>query len=250
MRRGEDLAPPPVWTGHLLGLLAMLGIEAGLVRTSLSRLVSAGVLERDRRGRNTFYRLSGPSAAEFAAAAKRIYGREPSPLEGFLRIALIDRVDDRTAARACLETAGYRFLSATTALKPVRSEAIEMPLPPQAIRATAEADGEAAAAARALWRIDALQAGYADFIGRFGGTVETLPPDAAIAARVVLVHRMRRLVLRDPVLPLRALPADWAGDAARLLFADRLATLQQPSERWLDDQGFRGGMADAQAASE
>ncbi len=244
MRQGRDLYPPPVWTGHLLALLELLKVEPGLVRTSLSRLVSGGVLLRGKEGRHTFYRLSPESARDFAAAAEVIYARRTLAPTGRFHVALIDRVDERPAARAALEAQGFRFLSATTALKPAHDGEAEPALPPQAIAASAEAAGEAASAARALWRIEALQAAYRDFVKRFTSAPPP-PPEAAIIARVVLVHRMRRLLLRDPVLPAAALPEDWAGGEARALFARHLAAFYPASEAWLEGTGFRSGSSHA-----
>jgi phenylacetic acid degradation operon negative regulatory protein len=239
MRKGLDRAPGPIWTGRLLDLLALMGIDAGLARTSLSRLVSGGMLEREKLGRNTFYRLSPASAGEFAAAAESIYGRRPKRPTGQLLFSFIDRVPDRAAARAALEAQGWRFVSAAAAMRPAHEGEPAPVLPARAIMARAEASGEAAAAARELWRIDALNSAYAGFIRSFGVVAGELPPQQATVARIVLVHRMRRLVLRDPVLPATALPLDWAGDAARALFARHLAVLETPSERWLAESGFR-----------
>jgi phenylacetic acid degradation operon negative regulatory protein len=58
MRRGRDADPAPIWTGHLLDLLQCLGVDAGLVRTSLSRLVANGVLVRERAGGTRFTSLA------------------------------------------------------------------------------------------------------------------------------------------------------------------------------------------------
>jgi phenylacetic acid degradation operon negative regulatory protein len=241
MRQGMDLAPRPVWTGHLLDLLERLGVEAGLARTSLSRLVSGGVLERGKSGRNTFYRLSAASAAEFARAAERIYGRKPLAPGSQLHLVLIDRVADKAAARGALEATGFRFLSSSAALRPAYRDETAPDLPVRAITTLVEASGETAAAARELWRIDDLNSAYAGFIRQFGVVHGDWPPEAAIIARVVLVHRLRRLLLRDPMLPTSALPADWAGDKAKALFARHLAALYEPSERWLSENGFRDG---------
>ena len=71
MRQGRDRAPGPIWIGPLLLLLERLGVDSGLARTSLSRLVANGVLERDKAGRNTFYRLTPASAAGIRARGRQ-----------------------------------------------------------------------------------------------------------------------------------------------------------------------------------
>ncbi len=241
MRQGRDPAPGPIWTGHLLALLEQLGVEPGLVRTSLSRLVSSGVLIRAKVGRNTFYRLSDESAAAFALAAETIYGRRSARPEGRLHLVVIDRAADRKAARDALEAQGVRFLSSGTGLKPKHLNEPPLALPTGVIAALADAADEAAAAACELWRVDDLQRAYQDFLTRFDGFAPDIDPGMAILARVILVHRMRRILLRDPVLPATVLPADWAGVAARRLFDRLLAELVDPSETWLVQQGFRSG---------
>jgi phenylacetic acid degradation operon negative regulatory protein len=244
MRQGRDPAPGPIWTGHLLALLETLGVEPGLVRTSLSRLVSSGVLIRAKTGRNTFYRLGDDSAAAFAAAAETIYGRKTAQPLGPLHLCVIDRASDRKAAREALEAQGVRFLSPGAGLKPAHRDEPPLILPDGVIAALAAAEGEAAAAARDLWRVDELQRAYRDFLARFADLAPSTDPENAILARVILVHRMRRIVLRDPVLPLAVLPPDWAGNAARALFDRLLAALEEPSEQWLAEQGFRSGVTD------
>ena len=244
MRQGRDLAPGPVWTGHLLDLLERLGVEPGLVRTSLSRLVSSGVLIRAKTGRNTFYKLAGDSAAAFALAAGTIYGHRSLQPEGRLHLIVIDRAPDRKAARESLEAQGVRFLSPGAGLKPAHHGIDAPTLPDGAIAALAAADGAAGAAARGLGRVQELQRAYQDFLARFSDFAPAVDPEIAILARVILVHRMRRILLRDPVLPAAVLPTDWAGDAARALFARLLTALEEPSERWLTQQGFRSGTTD------
>ncbi len=241
MRQGRDVDPGPIWTGHLLDLLERLGLDAGIVRTSLSRLVANGVLVREKSGRNTFYRLSRNSAADFAKASDLIYGRKLPVPTGALYLAAIDRMPDRASARTRLERDGFRFLSATTALKPVHRQKSLSDLPVDCILAETPATGESAVAARELWRIDALNLSYAEFIRRFETIAPELSPDVAIIARVVLVHGMRRLLLRDPILPVTALPADWAGEAAREMLSRCLDALDEPSERWVSETGFRSG---------
>src|SRR5919204_458982 len=53
--------------------MSLFRIDAGHVRTAMTRLVTDGWLERERIGRNSYYRLSKREEASFAAATKRIY---------------------------------------------------------------------------------------------------------------------------------------------------------------------------------
>jgi phenylacetic acid degradation operon negative regulatory protein len=242
MRQGAEAAPGPIWVAPLLTLLQRLGVDSGLARTSLSRLVASGVLEREKVGRNTFYRLAPSRADEFARAADKIYGRRKiAPAEAF-RLALIDRCPNRPAARAALEALGFRFFSSSSALAPMREEQGTPKASAGVIFARAPAEGAIVDLARELWKVDALRAAYADFVARFGArTARALSPEDAVVARVVAVHRLRRIVLRDPDLPASVLPSDWAGDAARDVFARLLREVAEPSESWLSEQKFRGG---------
>ena len=65
-----------------------------------------------------------------------------------------------------------------------------------------------------------------------------LPPLDAIAARTLLIHEWRRIVLHDPGLPAELLPRDWPGETARRIACDIYAKLATPSEKWLDSAGL------------
>jgi len=59
----------------------------------------------------------------------------------------------------------------------------------------------------------------------------------AFTARILLIHQYRRVVLRDPLLPVALLPRDWPGGAARKLCADIYRGVLSSSEQWLDRHG-------------
>src|SRR3989440_12967375 len=70
---GDAIVPRggSVWLGTLLEFFGELDIDAGVVRTAMSRLATDGWVERHKGGRNRFYRLvSGGRAALFIAAQK------------------------------------------------------------------------------------------------------------------------------------------------------------------------------------
>ena len=57
---GDAIVPRggAVWLGTLLEFFKRLDIDGGVVRTAMSRLAADGWLERNKVGRNSFYRLA------------------------------------------------------------------------------------------------------------------------------------------------------------------------------------------------
>lgn len=241
MNRGAIPEPEPIWIAELMALLDLLGIDAGIARTNLSRLVANGTLERDKAGRNTFYSLSPTSRADFAEASKRIYAQAPASPAGLFQLVTIDRCDNRAAARKRLEVAGFRFMAPTIALRPEHAGKDASEMPSGAILARAACTPTLTETAREIWQIDDLNAGYRRFEAAFRGLHARPEPEPAeaIALRTIAVHLYRRLVLRDPHLPPEALPTDWAGVRARTLFATLNEQLYPASEHWLEAHGYR-----------
>lgn len=235
MDRGTVEAPAPVWIAPLLELLARLGVDAASARTNFSRLVANGTLEREKAGRNTFYRLSAASRADFHLAARRIYGQALPRATGAFRLALIERATDRAAAREQLSQAGYRFISPGAAIWPEYEGVAATALPAGVIGARAEALPTIVEAAHEAWQIEALAQGYCWFIETFDHLTHAPPrePESAITSRVLLVHHFRRLVLRDPFLHANALPPGWPGHTARTLFDAASLALEPTAKRWL-----------------
>ncbi len=239
---GDAIVPRggSLWLGSLVELMALFRIDAGHVRTAMSRLSSDGWLERTKVGRNSYYRLTPRAEASFTAATQRIYFAHAPDFDGRLRLALLGPdVDDRSALRPMLERAGF------AALSPTAYVAFADPTPPLpeteglfVVHADAADDVHALAAA--AWKLNPLTQSYRDFISHF------TPLDAALAkgrkvtgadaliARVLLIHEFRRAVLRDPGLPASLLPADWPGAQARNLAARIYRRLVAESEAYLD----------------
>jgi phenylacetic acid degradation operon negative regulatory protein len=58
--------------------------------------------------------------------------------------------------------------------------------------------------------------------------------EKAFWLRLLLIHDFRRLLLRDPSLPLNLLPAQWPGQAARQTCMALYGLLRPASEKYLD----------------
>jgi phenylacetic acid degradation operon negative regulatory protein len=235
--RGGELA-----LSTLVTLCGALGIEGGVVRTALTRLVADGLIERRRVGRNSFYRLAARMAAEFAHATERIYFAAPQPWSGAWRLAVLPANGDEGREVQALRRAGYGQLAPGILLAPLgpdgRLYSGRSPLPGPAIllEATGAAADGPALAARA-WNLARLAEDYRAFLASFAPLEAAgAPADGleALALRIRLVHAYRRIVLKDPWLPAELLPAGWPGQEARRVCGLVYRQVLDPSERWLD----------------
>ena len=221
--RGEALR-----LSDLQDWLGALGIEPGLVRTALSRLVSNGTLQRERDGKAALYRLSPGAEDDFGPAAALIFGDDRPQPDGRLHLLMIEEGSDRAALRADLAAQGYAALAANLFIRPVHSGREDVAM---AGMTGFHVEGEPALAPRLerLWPLASLHAGYAEVAGHAAALLPMVPDLGwldAFLARLLLVHEFRRLVLRDPFLPEGLLPEDWAGLRARALFDASLIALE------------------------
>ncbi len=205
--RGEVL-----WMGSLIEVCALVGIRENLVRTAVSRLVSAGRLEGERTGRRSFYRLAPEARAEFTQAARLLYSRDDAPA-GWLIVHAPGLADE------ALRGQGFARLSGDVWVAPDRGQRVV-----GAALSLQAAPPEDPATLAACWDLAAIRAGYEGMIARFGGLEGATAAGGrigagdALIARLLLVHVYRGVLLRDPRLPEAALPDDWPGFAARRLF--------------------------------
>lgn len=241
---GDAIVPRggEVWLGTVLQFFAHLGIESGVVRTAMSRLAADGWLERRKVGRESFYGLPDRGHATFLEAAAHIYHPTPPAWPGHFDLVLTDSGGSRQELRAAMHAAGFAGLAPDAWIAPG-----DRAMPPRsrgALRLELRGDvATARALAARAWPLDRMAAAYARFNKAFGPLRAALAGGRALtdldalAARVLLVHAFRRVVLHDPLLPAAVLPDDWPGAAARALCADVYRRVLPASERWLDANG-------------
>jgi phenylacetic acid degradation operon negative regulatory protein len=241
---GDAIVPRggSVWLGTLLEFFEQLDIDASVVRTAMSRLTADGWFEREKVGRNSFYRLVQRERLTFDIATKHIYGAPASDWTGRFELLLIANGADRDAAREALKNAGFG-----SPLPGVWVAPSGVPIPEEASGAIRlEVSAEDDSGRRLLsesWPLDRTADAYLKFMKTFeplrGWVVgrKTLPDADAFTARILLIHHYRRVVLRDPLLPTALLPRDWPGRAARKLCGEIYRAVLVPSEQWLDHYG-------------
>src|ERR1700709_1161020 len=98
---GDAIVPRggSVWLGTLLEFFKTLDIDSGVVRTAVSRLAADGWLERNKVGRNSFYRLARKGRQTFDTATKHIYDPQVSDWTGRFALLLIGSSEDRARAQ-------------------------------------------------------------------------------------------------------------------------------------------------------
>jgi phenylacetic acid degradation operon negative regulatory protein len=241
---GDAIVPRggSVWLGTLLEFFAAIDIDSGVVRTAMSRLAADGWLEREKAGRNSFYRLVKKGRQTFDTATKHIYDPPPSDWTGRFELLLIGNAEDRDAARDSLENAGFG-----SPLPGVWVAPSGVPIPDEASHAIRlEVSAEDDSGRRLLsesWPLERTAEAYLKFMKTFAplhasiDRGEKLSDADAFTARILLIHYYRRVVLRDPLLPTTLLPKDWPGRAARQLCGEIYRGLVAASERWLDGHG-------------
>ena len=241
---GDAIVPRggSVWLGTLVGFFEALDIGQGVVRTAMSRLAADGWLERSRVGRNSFYHLAGKGRETFRQATQHIYNAQPRPWSGRFELLLLGGIREREEARSALALAGFGPAAPGVWIAP--GDTAIPPEAAEAIRLDAGCDLETARAlASRAWDLGQTANGYRRFLELFEPLAAALNGRApmsdldAFVVRILLIHAYRRVILRDPILPPKLLPADWPGATARGLCATLYHRLLPASERWLDEHG-------------
>jgi phenylacetic acid degradation operon negative regulatory protein len=224
-------------------IVGRLGIEAGALRTAMSRLASDGWVERERQGRNSFFSLGRQGRHAFDLATRRIYAGAPPAWGGDWTVAILPPGAGEIDV-AEMQALGFVRIAPGVHLRPEADGAPDASAALSGMLVVHGASTDHPETLHALWPSEETAAAYRAFIAAFlplratlGDGARPLPLDA-VAARTLLVHEWRRIVLRDPGLPVALLPRDWPGEAARELARDIYAALAGQSEDWLDTAGL------------
>ena len=235
---GDSLAPHggELWLSTLFALLAPLGLNERLVRTSVFRLARDGWLSAQTRGRRSRYRLTADGAHRFAQAYRRVYTPPFRRWDGRWDIVVVPADATTPAARRTLRDDlawnGYATLAPNVHARPAgKDERATIDDDARVLRFVArDLPGKAAQtlAARVdeAWDLGSVATEYRGFLARFAavaGAFDAEPspsPLQAFVVRTLLVHEYRRVRLRDPQLPTELLPDDWPGAQAYALCRD------------------------------
>lgn len=247
---GDAIAPRggSLWLGSINRLLEPFGIEPGLIRTAMSRLVADGLFERNRVGKNSYYRLSAGGTREFADAAAHIYAPNAPIWNGRFDLAVLPagEAKDRQSLRDALSMRGFGQLAPNVMVRPAARSPASGDVHSAGngivwlVATPRQATDDVAGLVQSAWNLDELDKSYRSFLHVLAPMIEDgralarLPDEDAFLARVLLIHEWRRIVLRDPGLPAELLPTDWSGARARAAVAAIYRAISPGCDRWLD----------------
>lgn len=204
---------------RLRALLGRVGVEQGALRTALSRLAGDGWVVSERAGRSSLYRLSAQGLDRFASATTRIYApprTEPVSrwatvvtFSGSGQTVRICPAEDVTNNADCVVVGELQHIS----------------------------DAYRAAQLERAHR-NALTALSADLAALHQDITDPLE---AAAARLLLIHRWRRIVLRFPECVPELMPDDSPLKNPRAAVAKSYVALTPAAEGWLESD--TGGLA-------
>jgi phenylacetic acid degradation operon negative regulatory protein len=245
--------------GSMIQLLEPLGANERLVRTAVYRLVKEEWLQSEALGRKTDYMLTPSGHRRFDEASRQIYAADNPGWDRRWRLILIVGELDarvREQLRRALfwhgfgETATGSFVHPTADLENVMeslvSEGLQAVLahlmPMVAVNSRAVHCATDIEMVQKAWNLDGLAASYDGFLQKYEPIRDALiacgqtdlSEENAFLIRTLLIHDVRRLLLRDPQLPESLLPYNWPGSRARHLCRDLYRKLLPLSERHLD----------------
>ena len=251
---GDSIAPRggTVWLGSLIRAMAEFGISERLVRTSVFRLVRDGWLQSSQVGRRSFYSLTDEGREKFRAATHRIYGEPATDWDGTWCLLLLSNLDagaKETLRREC-GWLGFGALSANVLAHPAPDASdLEMLLKRAGVADevviisghTEKSDAAMRKLVGSAWNLDDIDARYEQFVATFRPLYSALQksrsvePRTAFVTRTLLIQEYRKVLLRDPQLPVELLPAGWHGTTAYQLCRNLYRGLHEAADDYLSE---------------
>lgn len=226
----------------LQSVMAVMGVGAGAVRTACSRLAKDGWIERQKQGRNSFYRLSDMGHTPFAQASRQIYAApDPHTAQTNKEFTLIiqNPLSANSDLLQSLHNAGIRLNGSCLLLESDNATLAH------AIDHSDELDDMIVLSNATAHFPDWIKRSvcteenarrYHILMQRFAATMQRAPTDPliALATRCLLIHEWRRVLLRNTDVPAELIPADWPHQQCHLFVATLYAKLYDAGEHWMD----------------
>lgn len=224
----------------LVQLLSWFDISDDATRVMLSRMRREQWFTAQRVGRSSYYSLTDRGWQLLDEGLTRIFDRRAEQWDGSWQIIVYSIPEHHRGARERfrkeLAWRGFGPLAASTWIGPHdRSSGLHALLPDDStlLVFTSRTDSpiEDSQIASTCWDLRTLNQDYLDFIEKYSAwtdprKAELTSPQDALVVRTTITHDYRRFPFRDPDLPSRLLPRDWAGHEAHGVFRATLSNLE------------------------
>lgn len=239
----------------LIHLLAPLGINERLVRTTVFRLAKDNWLTSMQIGRRSYYNLTDVVRRRFAKIFKHIYAAPDSiKWDEQWRLVFATSNNLSPTENELLQRelswlgfgiiAPYIFAHPTIQLDSINGLLSEFGLLDKVVLMQAKTDGlpysqSVLDLVRSSWDLETLAQDYNAFLSKFRPILWDLQtdchldPEDCFLVRTLMIHEYRRILLRDPQLPDELLPVNWEGSSARLLCRNLYRLIYKSSEQHL-----------------
>lgn len=239
----------------LIQLMDVFGFNERSVRTAVFRLVQNDWLTSEKIGRTSYYRITEISRERIAAAHEKIYGMNQGEWDRKWDLVLLSSVDlgNKAVLKKELEWLGFANIATNLMAYPSCDELqlqnllFNLNMTEQVVVFRAEAlhlwQESYPTLKRMIevnWPIEQLHQRYDKFINDFRNVLSLIEYGEfnelqAFQIRILLIHQYRRILLKDPNLPLELLPSDWLALTARNLTSNVYQMIISSSEEFFLD---------------
>lgn len=220
-----------VAAGTFIAVLERLGVSEEAARSTLTRMVRRGHLQRRSISRRTYLSLTPATRAVLTEGQARIFGDEqrrggPRGTWTLLSFSIPEsRRSTRHSLRVRLAWEGFGLLRDGLWLAPGRVDVVPL-IDHLALRghvgvflAHAVEPTDIGQVVQQAWDLPGLRTRYESFLQRWDRPAP--PPDLrdVLARQIMLITEWRQLLREDPHLPLEHLPGDWPATRATKVFS-------------------------------
>lgn len=242
--------------GSLIKLLGDLGLSEQAVRSAVSRMCRAGLLQVRQKGRKSYYSLTSAGFDMLNKGAQRIFERNVKKWDRNWTLVVYFIPEQRRELRHQLRTelgqVGFGPLSAAAWISPhdLTREATDIADKLhikdfiQVFRAKSEGFMPGGEVISRCWELERIKKRYSDFMAKYSPKLErhkkrlkvgeTPSPSECFVERFRLLDEYRRLPFFDPDLPEELLPSGWPRSRATSVFNDYYALLAASANEYFD----------------
>jgi len=231
-----------VYSGSIIDVLARTGVGEPAVRSTLTRMVNRGLLQRQRQGRRMHFGLTPQAEQVLWDGKRRLWqtGAVNDDWDGswtLLGFSLPESWQrQRHDLRSRLTWSGFGALYSGLWIAPGDVDAsslvseLGLAAHVKIFHATADDATDIGLMIRGTWDLGGIGARYADFDERWSIWPAAGSGDA-LGIRLRVISEWLDIIRTDPRLPARHLPSDWPARAAQETFHRIAQQTEAPARR-------------------